>query len=47
VDLKHVIKQSDESDLIAIGIQEMIELNTNNVMNDNTEESKKTIRWQK
>ncbi len=28
-----------------MGIQEMIQLNTNNVMNDNTEESIRSEKW--
>lgn len=37
-----MFKPLDKSDLIVIGLQEMIELSTNNVMNDNTEESVKS-----
>jgi hypothetical protein len=45
--LEQVVAQCDGCDIIVFGLQEMIELSTNNVMNNNEEESSSSIKWGK
>lgn len=45
--LEEILSRCDGSDLIVFGIQEMIELSTNNVMANNEDESSDSIKWGK
>lgn len=45
--LEEILSRCDGSDLIVFGIQEMIELSTNNVMANNEDESSESIKWGK
>lgn len=45
--LQTVVEACDGADLVVFGFQEMIELSTNNVMNNNEEESETSVKWGK
>lgn len=45
--LEAAVAQCDGCDIVVFGIQEMIELSTNNVMSNNEEESENSVKWGK
>lgn len=45
--LSQALDVCEGADLVIFGIQEMIELNTNNIVSNNEEESDTSIKWGK